>query len=61
MAHGTMDTVVGIQVGRQAYQALKELKYPVSWQQYPMQHGVCMEEIRDISQFIKSVFFNKLL
>ena len=55
MAHGTMDTVVDIQVARQAFHGLEELKYPVSWQEYPMQHGVCMEEIQDISQFIKTV------
>ncbi|MCF6251471.1 MAG: alpha/beta hydrolase [Methylococcaceae bacterium] len=57
MAHGTMDTVVDIQVAKQVFHGLEELKYPISWQEYPMQHGVCMEEIQDISQFIKAIFF----
>jgi phospholipase/carboxylesterase len=57
MAHGTMDTVVDIQAAKEAFHGLEALKYLVSWHEYPMQHGVCMEEIQDISQFIKTIFF----
>ena len=56
MAHGTMDPVVDIQIAKQTFNELKEMKYAVSWQQYAMQHAVCQEEIQDISQFIKDVF-----
>ena len=56
MAHGPMDPVVDIQIAKQTFNELKEMKYAVSWQQYVMHHAVCQEEIQDISQFIKDVF-----
>lgn len=59
MAHGTMDPVIDIQIAKQAFSGLEELKYPISWHEYPMQHSVCPEEIKDISSFIKAVFFKK--
>lgn len=58
MAHGTMDPVVDIQIGKQAFQELKQLNYPISWNEYAMQHSVCYEEIQAISKFINNVFFN---
>ena len=57
MAHGTQDTMVDIQIAKKVFHQLDELNYPISWQEYPMQHSVCMEEIEDISKFIKSVFW----
>lgn len=59
MAHGTMDPMVDIQIAKQAFQGLEQLNYPVSWQEYPMQHSVCMEEVADISTFIKTVLLRK--
>lgn len=55
MAHGTMDAVVDIRVAKQAYTHLKALQYPISWQQYPMQHTLCHQEIKAISVFIQSL------
>ncbi len=55
MAHGTMDSVVDIRIAKKAFQGLKELDYPISWHEYPMQHAVCNEEINEFSAFIQSL------
>jgi len=54
MGHGSIDPVVDIELAKQAYSGLKEMKYPISWHEYHMQHSVCPQEIRDISEFIKA-------
>lgn len=56
MAHGTMDPVVHLPIAQQAFSKLKAMNYPISWHEYPMQHSLCMEEIRDISHFINRMF-----
>ncbi len=52
MAHGSMDPVVAVQSAKIAFTQLKELSYPISWHEYPMQHSLCLEEITDIAAFI---------
>lgn len=52
MAHGSMDPVVAVQSAKIAFSQLKELSYPISWHEYPMQHSLCVEEIIDIAAFI---------
>lgn len=56
MAHGSMDSVVAMQNGKMAFDALTAMEYPVVWHQYPMDHSVCMEEVRDIADFINAIF-----
>jgi len=56
MAHGTMDPVVHLPIAKQAFSHLKAMNYPISWHEYPMQHSLCIEEIRDISHFINHIF-----
>lgn len=56
MAHGSMDSVVAAQSGKIAFDALTALEYSIRWYQYPMDHSVCMEEIRDIADFINGIF-----
>jgi phospholipase/carboxylesterase len=56
MAHGSMDSVVAIQAGKMAFEALTAMHYPIQWHQYPMDHSVCMEEVRDIADFIDGIF-----
>lgn len=56
MAHGSMDSVVAMQTGKQAFNALKAMQYPIKWFEYPMDHAVCMEEVRDIADFIDPLF-----
>ena len=56
MAHGSMDSVVAMPNGKMAFDALQAMEYPVKWYQYPMDHSVCMEEVRDIADFINAIF-----
>jgi phospholipase/carboxylesterase len=52
MAHGTLDPVVPIQMGRMSRVALEQQGYKVEWHEYPMPHSVCPQEIGDIAAFI---------
>lgn len=52
MGHGSMDPVVPFELGKTSMQTLKAAGYPVSWHEYPLQHGVSMDELEDIKRFI---------
>lgn len=54
MAHGTMDPVVAIERAEASRDMLLELGHPVSWKTYPMAHSVCIEELNDIADFLKT-------
>ncbi len=49
MAHGLLDPMVPCQLGVMTREYLRGLGNPVAWNEYMMEHGVCNEEIRDIS------------
>jgi len=34
---------------------LTTLGYSVEWREYPMQHSVCAEEVRDIGNWLRNV------
>lgn len=53
MGHGDHDDVVPVAMGKNAFNVLTELNYKVSWQSYPIQHNVCMEEFTAISQWLQ--------
>ncbi len=55
MAHGTRDPVVDPRYGQMSAEHLRRLDYPVEWHTYPMEHQVCMEEIRDIGKWLARV------
>lgn len=55
MGHGSMDSVVAIQSGKAAFDALNVMEYPIKWHQYLMDHSVCVEEVRDIATFINAI------
>ncbi|GAB3375437.1 alpha/beta hydrolase [Massilia agri] len=55
MAHGTHDNVVPFVRAQQSAQVLKELGYQVEWHEYTMQHSLCLEEVQDISKWIRKV------
>ena len=55
LAHGQQDPVVPISWALKSRDYLQQLGYPVGWQDYPMQHAVCPEEIGDIREWIVSV------
>ena len=52
--HGTADPVVREALGQQAVAALQAKGYKPEYSSYPMQHTVCLEEIRDISSWLQS-------
>ncbi|MEI8034146.1 MAG: alpha/beta hydrolase-fold protein [Betaproteobacteria bacterium] len=56
MAHGTEDPVVPYSMGASAAKRLQDAHYTVHWHEYPMPHSVCMEEVRDISQWLNQCF-----
>ena len=53
--HGTMDPVVPEPLGQSAYETLKGKGYSTDYKTYPMQHGVCAEEVIDISRWIQKI------
>ncbi len=55
MAHGTVDPMVPYAGGRSSADALTAFGYTVDWHEYPMAHGVCPQEIDDISGWLVRV------
>jgi len=55
MAHGTADPVVPIARGHASRDALKQLGADLTWHEYPMQHSVCGDEVRDIAAFLRRI------
>ncbi len=53
-AHGTEDDVVSIELGLRARDFLEQNDYACQWQEYPMPHSVCMEEIQDIGTWLNT-------
>ena len=54
-AHGIDDQVIPIAMAENSRQTLNAAGYRVDWHEYPMQHSVCLEEIRDISAWLQTV------
>jgi len=55
MAHGTHDNVVPFARARESKDVLVSLGYAVEWHEYTMQHSLCLEEVQDISKWIRKV------
>jgi phospholipase/carboxylesterase len=55
MAQGMYDAVVIPERAEAAYTLLEKMGYPVTWNEYPMEHSVNREELIDISRFLQSV------
>jgi phospholipase/carboxylesterase len=51
--HGSNDPMVLCRQGEKAYKALVDFGYQASFQTYPIEHELCLAEIRDISAFIQ--------
>ncbi|MDL0429517.1 carboxylesterase [Marinobacter sp. TBZ242] len=51
--HGTQDPMVPESLGRLSVDKLKELGFEPSYQTFPMEHSVCLEEVQDIGRFIR--------
>lgn len=52
LGHGTFDPVVPFNLGQAAKSSLEASGYNIDWNEYPLQHGVNMEEINDVRQWI---------
>lgn len=52
-AHGRQDGVVVMQRGTAARDTLQGLGYAVEWHDYPMEHSVCIEEVRALEGFLR--------
>lgn len=55
MGHGTLDPVVPHELGLKSRDALNRLGYQTTWNDYPMQHSVALEEIMDISSWLSNL------
>lgn len=54
-AHGSRDGIVVPARGRASRDALQALGQPVQWHEYPMEHSVCLEEVRDLEVWLGQV------
>jgi phospholipase/carboxylesterase len=52
MAHGTQDPIVPHARGAASRDALRALGHEVAWQEYPMPHSVCAEEIEALNAWL---------
>ncbi|SIT69495.1 phospholipase/carboxylesterase [Ectothiorhodosinus mongolicus] len=52
MAHGSFDPVIPVHYGRQTLERLRSNNAAIQWHEYPMQHSVCIDEIRDLGQWL---------
>ena len=55
MAHGTLDPVVRFEWGLASRRALEANGNPVEWHQYPIEHSLCLEEVRAIGAWLGKV------
>ena len=55
LAHGINDGVVSLARGAAGRDVLQAMGQPVQWQQYPMEHSVCIEEVRALQQWLLQV------
>jgi phospholipase/carboxylesterase len=55
MIHGTQDPMIPIMQAATSRENLTRLGYDVRWQDYPMGHQVCREEIEEIANFFQEV------
>lgn len=56
MAHGREDMVIPFRFAEQSHDRLQAAGYDVDWRTYRGEHGLTMEEIRDIEQWLATRF-----
>lgn len=52
MAHGESDMVVPYGFGERSYRLLSELGVQVDWNRYPMEHGICADELLALREWM---------
>lgn len=55
LAHGTFDPLIAASRATASRDALQALGYAIEWHEYPMEHSVCPEEIRDLNRWLLRV------
>ena len=55
VGHGTMDTVIPIDIGRQSHILLKELGADVTYREYPISHQISTDELGDIRAWLDGI------
>jgi len=55
MAHGIADGMIRLDWAETSRRALAANGHPVEWHTYPMEHSVCMEEVRDLGEWLVRV------
>lgn len=56
MAHGTLDPMLPMSLGRDSADLLLAHGLLVEWHEYPMAHSVCAEEIVDIRRWLLRIY-----
>ena len=56
LAHGRSDAMVAMARGTAARDSLAALGYSVEWQDYPMEHSVCIEELGALNRWLQRVW-----
>ncbi len=54
MAHGRSDPMIPIQRAATSRTLLEQLGYRVAWNEYPMGHELCLDELRALSAWLKA-------
>lgn len=54
-AHGVRDGIVSLARGQAARDALQAQGHTVEWHEYPMEHSVCIEEVRALQDWLRRV------
>ena len=55
IAHGVNDPLISVEAGRESRELLVEAGYEPKYQEYPMAHQICEEEIGDLSDWVRGV------
>ncbi len=55
MAHGTLDPIVRFEWALASRGALEANGNPIEWHQYPIEHSLCLEEVRAIGAWLGKV------
>jgi phospholipase/carboxylesterase len=58
LAHGSHDAIVTAARGSASRDQMVALGQPVQWQEYPMEHSVCMEEVQALEHWLLRVLGN---
>ena len=58
MIHGTHDSIISLSIAESSRASLEQGGYAVEFLTYPMDHTVCDEEVKEITEFLSKVISN---